>query len=95
MMPEVYRVDLLTRQICSPDVDWSYGEPTEMLGSGTYDDSEDVGESSGAYIVRIPCGPRYLAYPQHSTSFCYAIVWLLDTLLMLHLIFMYSRARLG
>lgn len=58
MMPEVYRVDLLTRQICSPDVDWSYGEPTEMLGSGTYDDSEDVGESSGAYIVRIPCGPR-------------------------------------
>lgn len=61
MMPEVYRVDLLTRQICSPDVDWSYGEPTEMLGMGSYDDSEDVGESSGAYIVRIPCGPRYFA----------------------------------
>nr|AAZ85400.1 sucrose-phosphate synthase 2 [Physcomitrium patens] len=58
LMPEVYRVDLLTRQICSPDVDWSYGEPTEMLSLGSYDDFEDVGESSGAYIVRIPCGPR-------------------------------------
>jgi sucrose-phosphate synthase len=69
MMPEVYRVDLLTRQICSPDVDWSYGEPTEMLGMGSYDDSEDVGESSGAYIVRIPCGPRYFAPPQHFRNF--------------------------
>ena len=60
MMPEVYRVDLLTRQICSPDVDWSYGEPTEMLSMASYEDAEDeVGESSGAYIVRIPCGPRY------------------------------------
>ena len=29
--PGVYRVDLLTRQISAPDVDWSYGEPTEML----------------------------------------------------------------
>eukprot|EP00250_Pteridium_aquilinum_P016325 c23050_g1_i2 orf=218-3400(+) len=55
MMQEVYRVDLLTRQICSPDVDWSYGEPTEML---THGDAEGSGESSGAYIVRIPCGPR-------------------------------------
>ncbi|KAG0560445.1 hypothetical protein M758_10G176100 [Ceratodon purpureus] len=58
LMPDVYRVDLFTRQICSPDVDWSYGEPTEMLGMGTYNDSEEVGESSGAYIVRIPFGPR-------------------------------------
>ncbi|KAH7365758.1 hypothetical protein KP509_18G044300 [Ceratopteris richardii] len=55
MMTEVYRVDLLTRQICSPDVDWSYGEPTEML---THGNTEGAGESSGAYIVRIPCGPR-------------------------------------
>lgn len=55
MMQEVYRVDLLTRQICSPDVDWSYGEPTEMLTLG---DADGSGESSGAYIVRIPCGPR-------------------------------------
>ena len=55
MMPEVYRVDLLTRQICSPDVDWSYGEPTEMLSHG---DTDGSGESSGAYIIRIPCGPR-------------------------------------
>jgi hypothetical protein len=60
MMPEVYRVDLLTRQICSPDVDSSYGEPTEMLTSGTYDGGQELGESSGAYIIRIPCGPRLL-----------------------------------
>ncbi|XP_008794597.2 probable sucrose-phosphate synthase 2 [Phoenix dactylifera] len=59
MMPGVYRVDLFTRQITSPDVDWSYGEPTEMLSSGQYDaDGNDVGESAGAYIIRIPCGPR-------------------------------------
>nr|QNR00778.1 sucrose phosphate synthase [Canna indica] len=59
MMPGVYRVDLFTRQIASPDVDWSYGEPTEMLTSGSYDaEGNDVGESAGAYIIRIPCGPR-------------------------------------
>lgn len=52
-MPEVYRVDLLTRQICSPDLDSSYGEPTEML---TSDQDDDILESGGAYIVRIPCG---------------------------------------
>ncbi|XP_058093288.1 probable sucrose-phosphate synthase 3 [Magnolia sinica] len=59
MMPGVYRVDLFTRQISSPDVDWSYGEPAEMLTSGSYDaDGNDVGESIGAYIIRIPFGPR-------------------------------------
>lgn len=58
-MPGVYRVDLFTRQISSPDVDWSYGEPTEMLTAGPEDgDGNDVGESSGAYIIRIPFGPR-------------------------------------
>lgn len=58
-MPGVYRVDLFTRQICSSEVDWSYGEPTEMLTTGAEDaDSIDLGESSGAYIVRIPFGPR-------------------------------------
>ncbi|KAG0540737.1 hypothetical protein BDA96_03G434900 [Sorghum bicolor] len=56
MMPGVYRVDLFTRQVSSPDVDWSYGEPTEMLCSGSNDG--EGGESAGAYIVRIPCGPR-------------------------------------
>lgn len=55
-MPGVYRVDLFTRQISSPEVDWSYGEPTEMLT--TEDEDANVGESSGAYIVRIPFGPR-------------------------------------
>ncbi|XVF65271.1 hypothetical protein PTKIN_Ptkin09bG0234100 [Pterospermum kingtungense] len=57
-MPGVYRVDLFTRQISSPEVDWSYGEPTEMLTTASEDDADDVGESSGAYIVRIPFGPR-------------------------------------
>ncbi|KAL0333988.1 UNVERIFIED_CONTAM: putative sucrose-phosphate synthase 1 [Sesamum angustifolium] len=58
-MPGVYRVDLLTRQVSSPEVDWSYGEPTEMLPPR---DSEglmnEMGESSGAYIIRIPFGPK-------------------------------------
>ncbi|KAF9606176.1 hypothetical protein IFM89_023631 [Coptis chinensis] len=59
MMPGVYRVDLFTRQISSPDIDWSYGEPTEMLTAGSEsNDRNDVGESSGAYIIRIPFGPR-------------------------------------
>lgn len=58
-MPGVYRVDLFTRQVASPEVDWSYGEPTEMLTVGPEDaDGVDVGESSGAYIIRIPFGPR-------------------------------------
>lgn len=49
----VYRVDLLTRQITSPEVDFSYGEPIEMLSCP----SDDSG-SCGAYIIRIPCGPQ-------------------------------------
>ncbi|XP_073003315.1 probable sucrose-phosphate synthase 2 [Typha latifolia] len=58
MMPGVYRVDLFTRQVSSRDVDWSYGEPAEMLSSGSYEaDGSDLGESAGAYIIRIPCGP--------------------------------------
>lgn len=62
-MPGVYRVDLLTRQITCPEVDWSYGEPTEMLSLGAGDaDPGEAGESSGAYIIRIPFGPtnKYL-----------------------------------
>ncbi|KAJ4831037.1 putative protein serine/threonine kinase [Turnera subulata] len=58
-MPGVYRVDLLTRQVSAPDVDWSYGEPTEMLTLRNSDDfMDEMGESSGAYIVRIPFGPK-------------------------------------
>lgn len=59
-MPGVYRVDLLTRQVLSPEVDWNYSEPTEMLTTGPED--ANLGESSGAYIVRIPFGPldKYL-----------------------------------
>ncbi|RID73747.1 hypothetical protein BRARA_B00877 [Brassica rapa] len=58
-MPGVYRVDLLTRQVSSPDVDYSYGEPTEMLTPRDSEDlSDEMGESSGAYIVRIPFGPK-------------------------------------
>ncbi|KAI9192580.1 hypothetical protein LWI28_025049 [Acer negundo] len=58
-MPGVYRVDLLTRQVSSPDVDWSYGEPTEMLSPRNSEDfMDEMGESSGSYIVRIPFGPK-------------------------------------
>ncbi|KVH90259.1 hypothetical protein Ccrd_007729, partial [Cynara cardunculus var. scolymus] len=56
-MPGVYRVDLLTRQVSAPGVDWSYGEPTEMLNPLNIDEGES-GESSGAYIIRIPFGPK-------------------------------------
>ena len=51
-------MDLFTRQILSSELDWSYGEPTEMLSTGIDDEDGDVGESSGAYIIRIPFGPR-------------------------------------
>ncbi|KAK4479523.1 hypothetical protein RD792_015039 [Penstemon davidsonii] len=58
-MPGVYRVDLLTRQVSSPEVDWSYGEPTEMLPPRNSEGlMDEMGESSGAYIVRIPFGPK-------------------------------------
>ncbi|KAL3585453.1 hypothetical protein D5086_012320 [Populus alba] len=58
-MPGVYRVDLFTRQVAAPDVDWSYGEPTEMLTLRNSEDfMDEMGESSGAYIVRIPFGPK-------------------------------------
>ncbi|KAG2583013.1 hypothetical protein PVAP13_6KG226100 [Panicum virgatum] len=50
--PGVYRVDLLTRQISAPDVDWSYGEPTEMLSPICSENFvHEMGESSGAYIM--------------------------------------------
>lgn len=49
----VQRVDLLTRQISSPEVDYSYGEPVEMLSC-----PPEGSESSGSYIIRIPCGSR-------------------------------------
>ncbi|KAJ9557951.1 hypothetical protein OSB04_012565 [Centaurea solstitialis] len=58
-MPGVYRVDLLTRQVASPEVDCSYGEPTEMLSPHNSDGlTDEIGESSGAYIIRIPFGPK-------------------------------------
>lgn len=52
----IYRVDLLTRQIASPDVDWSYGEPVEMLSRPS--DLQPLGDGCGAYVIRLPCGPR-------------------------------------
>lgn len=57
----VYRVDLLTRQISSPEVDSSYGEPIEMLSCPS-----DGTSSSGAYIIRLPCGPRNKYIPKES-----------------------------
>ena len=57
-MPGVYRVDLLTRQVSSSEVDWSYAEPTEMLPPRDSEGLTEMGESSGSYIIRIPFGPR-------------------------------------
>ncbi|GMY16438.1 probable sucrose-phosphate synthase 1 [Fagus crenata] len=38
---------------------WSYSEPTEILNTLDPEDSmEEHGESSGAYIIRIPFGPK-------------------------------------
>nr|CAB3489583.1 unnamed protein product [Digitaria exilis] len=54
--PGVHRVDLLTRQISCPDVDWTYGEPVEMITRPS--DADDAVDDAGAYIVRLPCGPR-------------------------------------
>ncbi|CAH9110528.1 unnamed protein product [Cuscuta europaea] len=66
-MPGVYRVDLLTRQVSSPEVDWSYGEPTEMLTPLSSEGSmPEMGESSGAYIIRIPFGPRDKYIPKEN-----------------------------
>ncbi|KAI3524411.1 hypothetical protein L1887_03066 [Cichorium endivia] len=66
-MPGVYRVDLLTRQVASPEVDWSYGEPTEMLSPHNSDGlTDEIGESSGAYIIRIPFGPKDKYIPKES-----------------------------
>ncbi|KAL9662270.1 hypothetical protein QQ045_027102 [Rhodiola kirilowii] len=66
-MPGVYRVDLLTRQVSSPDVDWSYGEPMELLtprNSEGFMDEDEMGESSGSYIIRIPFGPKVKYIPK-------------------------------
>ncbi|KAG5047740.1 hypothetical protein JHK86_017146 [Glycine max] len=58
----IYRVDLLTRQIASPvEVDSGYGEPIEMLSCPS--DGSDCG---GAYIIRLPCGPRDRYIPKES-----------------------------
>uniref|UniRef100_A0A061RVG0 sucrose-phosphate synthase n=1 Tax=Tetraselmis sp. GSL018 TaxID=582737 RepID=A0A061RVG0_9CHLO len=47
----VYRVDLITRLIDDPKVDRSYAEPVERIAPGG-------GELGGAFIVRLPFGPR-------------------------------------
>ncbi|KAL6983202.1 sporulation-specific protein 4 [Sarracenia purpurea var. burkii] len=57
----VYRVDLLTRQITSSEVDSSYGEPIEMLSCPS-----DGSAGCGAYIIRIPCGPQDKYIPKES-----------------------------
>ncbi|XP_057453886.1 sucrose-phosphate synthase 4 [Lotus japonicus] len=57
----IYRVDLLTRQIAAPEVDFSYGEPIEMLSCPS-----DGSDSGGAYIIRLPCGPRDKYIPKES-----------------------------
>lgn len=66
--PGVHRVDLLTRQITSPDVDWTYGEPVEMLtrAADISDEGGAAADGAGAYIVRLPCGPRDQYIPKES-----------------------------
>uniref|UniRef100_A0A0D9XQM1 Sucrose-phosphate synthase n=1 Tax=Leersia perrieri TaxID=77586 RepID=A0A0D9XQM1_9ORYZ len=64
--PGVRRVDLLTRQISCPDVDWTYGEPVEMLTVPSAADADDADSTGGAYIVRLPCGPRDVYIPKES-----------------------------
>lgn len=52
-------MDLLTRQVMAPDVDWTYGEPIEMLNPLNPESNlNETGESGGAYIIRIPFGPK-------------------------------------
>ncbi|KAJ6849452.1 putative sucrose-phosphate synthase 4 isoform X1 [Iris pallida] len=62
----VYRVDLLTRQISSPDVHWTYGEPVEMLTHMPGSDASADGDCCGAYIIRLPCGPKDRYIPKES-----------------------------
>ncbi|XP_062229380.1 probable sucrose-phosphate synthase 3 isoform X3 [Phragmites australis] len=62
--PGVYRVDLLTREILAPNFDRGYGETAEVLASTSFKNFKyERGENSGAYIIRIPFGPKdkYLA----------------------------------
>lgn len=61
-MEGVHRVDLLTRQITSPEVDSTYAEPIEMLSSSST-------TSGGAYIIRIPCGPP------HKYVLCFSFIF--------------------
>lgn len=60
--PGVHRVDLLTRQILADDVDPSYAQPVEALTSINPENDElsqyPADEGGGAYIIRIPFGPR-------------------------------------
>ncbi|KAH9760592.1 Sucrose-phosphate synthase 1 [Citrus sinensis] len=52
-MPGVYRVDLLTRQVSAPDVDWTYAEPSEMLNrKNTENLMQGLGESSDKYVQK-------------------------------------------
>ncbi|CAL4988817.1 unnamed protein product [Urochloa decumbens] len=64
--PGVHRVDLLTRQISCPDVDWTYGEPVEMLTRLSDADDSAADATGGAYIIRLPCGPRDKYLPKES-----------------------------
>ncbi|KAG1668778.1 hypothetical protein FOA52_006031 [Chlamydomonas sp. UWO 241] len=52
-IPSVCRVDLLTRSVADPSIDPSYSVAQEKLDSG----AETVGD--GAFIVRLPCGPKH------------------------------------
>lgn len=64
-MPGVYHVNLLIRQVSAPNIDWTYGEPTEMINlTDSVDATHEVGESGGAYIIRVPFGPKHKYIPK-------------------------------
>ena len=50
--PDVSRVELMTRQILSTNVDHQYGEPLEQI-------------ADRAWIVRLPFGPHRYLYKEH------------------------------
>ncbi|KAG6523653.1 hypothetical protein ZIOFF_013518 [Zingiber officinale] len=59
----VYRVDLLTRQISSPEVDSTYGEPVEMLSRAADADRGADADGCGAYVIRLPYIPKESLWP--------------------------------
>ena len=78
--PAVYRVDLLTRLIEDPKVSPDYGQSEECIFKA------EEGDMGGAYIVRLPCGPRhvYLRYASSTEHLQTSLAGLIHCLAGLH-----------